>query len=816
MTIVTENRKQSFETNGVTVDFPFDFNALDVGEIYALTVDDDGVETDYTNFSVVLNTSTSGGVLTTGDVLDNVELLVYRETDLTQEVDYQNGGRFPAESHEQALDKLIQIAQEQQEELDRSLKGTIAQPLPFSLDPKLVDDELLFMQSQVIKSSGTTKSDLEDAIEDAINAADEAYRAANATGGIDKGDYENDPLIEVLGEYVVYQRGVSPTQWKIIEGTPLPYQINSTTYPNPSADPNLQAYSPSDYGELPSGITIQHRRGTNTEIMASIPSIGELLMNRDANELILGDGVTVGGHIVTVRKSENIAALKLRNFTAGEFVSTRGYYSQNDGGEGFYVIKTAAQATSDGDPMDDVINVELSNNNWAILIPVLNEINALQAGILNDGSDQWEKIYNLESFVFQKPFDVFWPEGTYDVGVRNWPFRDTSLTPTSFRDYKNITLRGAGKSKTIFSTTSVDGADVLQLNAVEGITVKDLSLKATGTGSAAGSNGVSITNGGKNIDIDVDCVDLFYVVKPTYVDGGKAFTLQNGVNTTLPYENIKIRGNGIRCPYSVEISVTFDTFQTISGKNFKNVDIEVGAEDCWIGSSAGASEPTGIVDGADLGSDVRVVVNAVNCAKPQSVGRWCGGEFKTNVLNTKSKSQLFRPLPTDQDVIAQTVITAFYVDAEVAGIMKEADHKLKIGGGTNGGFGLSGATIKSKVRNSISAPFVVGNEVDVVDVGGNTAANCQINIGNVTDGTGTELFTATNFVIYNELLKANIESKSVKVKRDGQIWDTFRAESGSDSIGIARLGSGSAGVVDGFAIITDTISGTNYKIQLYT
>lgn len=561
---------------------------------------------------------------------------------------------------------------------------------------------------------------------------------------------------------------------------------------------------------------VKHRRGNSTEIASFTPAIGELIMNTDTNELILGDGVTVGGHIVTVQKSENIAALKLRGFTAGEFVSTRGYFSQEDGGEGTYIVKTSAQATSDGDPMDDVINVELSNGNWAILIPVLNEINALQAGILNDGSDQWEKIYNLEAFVFQKPFDVFWPEGTYDVGVRNWPFRNTSLTPTSFRDYKNITLRGAGKSKTTFSTTSVDGADILQLNAVEGITVKDLSVKATGTGSDAGSNGVSITNGGKNIDIDIDCVDLFYVVKPTFIDGGKAFTLQNGVNTTLPYENIKIRGNAVNCPYSFEASVTFDTFQTISGKNFKNVDIEIGAEDCWVGSSAGASGPAGIVDGTDLGSDIRVVVNAVNCAKPQSVGRWCGGEFKANVLNTKNKSQLFRPLPSDQDVIGQTVITAFYVDAEVTGIMKEVDHKLKIGGGSNGGFGLSGATFKSNVRNHISSPFTVGDEVDVVDFGGNTAANCQINVGNVTDSTGTELFTATNFVTYNELLRANIESKSVKVKRDGQVWDTFRAESGSDAIGIARLGSGPAGSADGFATVIDTVTGTTYKIQLYT
>jgi len=124
MTVTATNRKNNFITNGVTVDFTFTFAITNIQQVNAITILN-GVETPYTNFSVVQSPSTEGGTLTTNDVLDGVELLIYRDTSLTQQVDYQDGGRFPADSHEQALDKLTLQNQDQQDDLNRSLKTKI-------------------------------------------------------------------------------------------------------------------------------------------------------------------------------------------------------------------------------------------------------------------------------------------------------------------------------------------------------------------------------------------------------------------------------------------------------------------------------------------------------------------------------------------------------------------------------------------------------------------------------------------------------------------------------------------------------------------
>jgi hypothetical protein len=54
-------------------------------------------------------------------------LTVKRDVPITQGTDYVENDSFPAESHEQALDKITMIVQQQQEELDRTLKLTESQ-----------------------------------------------------------------------------------------------------------------------------------------------------------------------------------------------------------------------------------------------------------------------------------------------------------------------------------------------------------------------------------------------------------------------------------------------------------------------------------------------------------------------------------------------------------------------------------------------------------------------------------------------------------------------------------------------------------------
>lgn len=61
--------------------------------------------------------------------------------------------------------------------------------------------------------------------------------------GKDIGDYEDDLIISRYDEYVVFERSTNPSKWTVKSSTPTPYQIDSTTYPNPSQDPNLTPFT---------------------------------------------------------------------------------------------------------------------------------------------------------------------------------------------------------------------------------------------------------------------------------------------------------------------------------------------------------------------------------------------------------------------------------------------------------------------------------------------------------------------------------------------------------------------------------------------
>lgn len=315
MTVSTTNRKNSFQTNGVTVDFPFTFAVTNKEQVFALTIDSEANETPYTNFTVVLNPTTAGGTLTTGDVLNDVELLVYRQTPLTQNTDYINGGRFPADSHEEALDKLTLQNQDQQEELDRTLKSTIGVSDPLevggTIDGQLIQRKgslitaagagigdvsssgVLEISGTEIISSGLSSSELIQAADNANNAADRANEAADnandaiaGAGGVDIGDYENNPTFTQYNQYVVYQRSTTPSQWQVNNNVPLPYNVDTATYPNPTLDPNLRQISTAtqNLNEVS-----WHGRTINNDVI--IPS------NKNAfsvgPELIIGDNVTV-------------------------------------------------------------------------------------------------------------------------------------------------------------------------------------------------------------------------------------------------------------------------------------------------------------------------------------------------------------------------------------------------------------------------------------------------------------------------------------------------------------------------------------------
>jgi len=124
MTISANDRKTIYVGNGATTVFSYDFpvsvntdllvslkNASNVYVVQTLT----------TNYTAT--TGPSGGNVTFLMAPTNgFGVIIESRTPRTQATDYVEGDRFPANTHEAALDKLTKIDQEQDEKLSRTLK----------------------------------------------------------------------------------------------------------------------------------------------------------------------------------------------------------------------------------------------------------------------------------------------------------------------------------------------------------------------------------------------------------------------------------------------------------------------------------------------------------------------------------------------------------------------------------------------------------------------------------------------------------------------------------------------------------------------
>ena len=94
----------------IDLDYPIDYEVTKI-----LPSDIDATE-------AALTASTGQVLLKNVNVLAGEKLTVYRVSQIIQNMDYPRAGAFPAASHEGALDYLTMQNQEQQEQIDRSLK----------------------------------------------------------------------------------------------------------------------------------------------------------------------------------------------------------------------------------------------------------------------------------------------------------------------------------------------------------------------------------------------------------------------------------------------------------------------------------------------------------------------------------------------------------------------------------------------------------------------------------------------------------------------------------------------------------------------
>lgn len=128
MTISSTTVKNSYSGNGTLDTFTYTFKIFadsDLQVIIRSALGTETVKTLTTHYTVTGAGSASGGtiVFTSGNIPSATETVVIRRAvPQTQAIDYIANDPFPAESHEEGLDRSMMAIQQVQEELDRAIK----------------------------------------------------------------------------------------------------------------------------------------------------------------------------------------------------------------------------------------------------------------------------------------------------------------------------------------------------------------------------------------------------------------------------------------------------------------------------------------------------------------------------------------------------------------------------------------------------------------------------------------------------------------------------------------------------------------------
>lgn len=146
MSISSTTNRNDYTGNGATNTYSYTFRITVNDQLLVTVADTDNVETTLTlttDYTVTGVGSSSGGTivlvnasqawLTSGNLITDYSITIRRVVDVVQETDIRNQGSFYPETHEDALDYITFICQQQQDELDRSIKlAETSDPADFS------------------------------------------------------------------------------------------------------------------------------------------------------------------------------------------------------------------------------------------------------------------------------------------------------------------------------------------------------------------------------------------------------------------------------------------------------------------------------------------------------------------------------------------------------------------------------------------------------------------------------------------------------------------------------------------------------------
>lgn len=199
MTISSSTNRNDYVGNNTTATYSYSFKIFSKNDLLVTQKNTSDVETTLvvdTDYTVTGVGDVNGGtiVLTAGNLATNYTLTIRRVTTLTQVTDIRNQGDYYPEAIEDEFDKRNMIDQQQQDELDRSVKLPESIPAT-SFDPTLpaTIDELTNQNRSIVINSdgdGLALGPTADEIANAQTYAEQAEAARDATNSTDISYYQ--------------------------------------------------------------------------------------------------------------------------------------------------------------------------------------------------------------------------------------------------------------------------------------------------------------------------------------------------------------------------------------------------------------------------------------------------------------------------------------------------------------------------------------------------------------------------------------------------------------------------------------------------
>ena len=229
MTLTTKGVEYQTSGDGVTVSFVYPHRFADTDDLRVEIIEADGSR------RAVLATVTGSGsgatvTLDTPPAADEA-VVIYRDTDLTQETNYTSGN-FPALAHQLTADRLVMMAQERAEVEARSLRFARGAPEVKAMAPEqFLGRSIVLNQTGDAFEPGPSIPDIDAALAAEVSAAADAAAAAVSRAAADAAAAAATGAVGAAGGYATRGKAESAVIPALVQ------TVRVTSYDGPGIEP---------------------------------------------------------------------------------------------------------------------------------------------------------------------------------------------------------------------------------------------------------------------------------------------------------------------------------------------------------------------------------------------------------------------------------------------------------------------------------------------------------------------------------------------------------------------------------------------------